>query len=472
MVTALPSGRLRRVLEPKDLGVRQLDEVLVQSPDGARLAISGGVEAVLVDTSTLAPRTYLAGQGWTNGLAFSADGTRVAASGDRLTVWALHGSEAREILVERSGASLPAFSRDGQTLYTATLAGLVQAWDLDGSRRFLASRVGEASGLGQPVVRVSPGLDKVAYVEGGPRLRIRDLATGRLGPVLALPMQQRSFIDVAWHPDDSTVNVTTGDPVVRTWAAATGRMLAQHRLGPPDSSEGAAIAFFTDDGKYLLVGSTTGRLHVLDARTLSPLRAPVQVTRAEAGQSEAAPLGSLVFSTARHTAYAGDQVVDYLSGAIRTMPDLGAPVKNLQTSPDGNRLLVDLGDAGVGLLDATTMKWVSTPVPTQAGLMGYSTRFSDDGSLVASVNEGKLSDWDGVTGTYLGSTTVNDDGEPAFTKDDRRILFAGAGGALLTWTLDPRSWLATACRLAGRPLTEQEWHTYLPGRPFVPVCAS
>ena len=77
-----------------------------------------------------------------------------------------------------------------------------------------------------------------------------------------------------------------------------------------------------------------------------------------------------------------------------------------------------------------------------------------------------------VTGAYLGSATVGVEGEPAFTKDNRKILFAGSDGSLLTWTLDPRSWLATACRLAGRSLTEQEWRTYVPDRPFVPVCSS
>jgi hypothetical protein len=68
--------------------------------------------------------------------------------------------------------------------------------------------------------------------------------------------------------------------------------------------------------------------------------------------------------------------------------------------------------------------------------------------------------------------TVYEDGAPSFSKDNTQLLFAGAGGSVLTWNLDPRSWLAAACRLAGRSLTEQEWRNYLPDRPFVPVCAS
>jgi DNA-binding SARP family transcriptional activator/WD40 repeat protein len=472
VATALPGGTTRRVLEAADLGVRQLDEALVQSPDGRLLAVGAGVEAVLVDALTLKPRTYLSGQGWTTGLAFSSDGTRVAASGDRLTVWALKGDEAHGILAEDITAGNPAFSRDGRTIYTATFAGLVQAWDIDGARRFLASKAGEPLGMGQTIVRFSPRLDKVGYVEGGPVFRVRDVATGSLGPLLRPEMQQRNFVDLAWHPDNSTLNFTTGDPVVRTWDAATGHLVAEHRLGPSDSSEGAAIAFFSIDGRYLLVGSTTGRLHVLDAHTLVPAREPIQVRENKPGQTEGLDLSGFAPSGDNRTAYTNDLIVDYIAGTIRPMPDLGAPAQLVIPSPDGSRLLVDLGEAGVGLLDAASMEWISRPNASQAHLMGYYTRFSDDGTLVASVNEGKLSHWDGVTGAYLGSATVGVEGEPAFTKDNRKILFAGSDGSLLTWTLDPRSWLATACRLAGHDLTEQEWRTYLPGRPYRPVCAS
>jgi WD40 repeat protein len=154
------------------------------------------------------------------------------------------------------------------------------------------------------------------------------------------------------------------------------------------------------------------------------------------------------------------------------MPDLGATPTQLAASPDGSRLLVDLGETGVGLLDAASMTWISRPNAAQAKLMGYYTRFSDDGTLVASVSEGKLSHWDARTGAYLGSATVGVDGDAAFTKDNRQILFAGSDGSLLTWTIDPKSWLAKACQLAGRPLTEQEWRDYLPDRPFSPVCDS
>ena len=38
------------------------------------------------------------------------------------------------------------------------------------------------------------------------------------------------------------------------------------------------------------------------------------------------------------------------------------------------------------------------------------------------------------------------------------------------YPLDPARWLARACDVAGRDLTQVEWDRYLPGRPYEPVC--
>jgi hypothetical protein len=38
------------------------------------------------------------------------------------------------------------------------------------------------------------------------------------------------------------------------------------------------------------------------------------------------------------------------------------------------------------------------------------------------------------------------------------------------WDVDPASWLKRACAVAGRPLTQQEWREFLPGRPYQPSC--
>ena len=387
-------------------------------------------------------------------------------------VWDVSENDPVEVLSQGGDLEDPGFSGDGRTLYTKTTAGLVQAWDIAGDRRVLSARLGEHLGWADYWGRFSPDHSKVVYVTNGPKFRVRDVDSGALAPVVAPNMVQGPYIDIAWHPDSTTVNMTSGDPWVRTWDTTTGRQLAERRLAPTPSTEGAAVAFFSADGKYLLVGTTEGRLHVLDARTLVPAREPIQVYKR--GGDDPAPhdVANFVPSGDRRTAYLNDTIVDYLAGTVRPMPDLGFTVVNLYPSPDGKRLLVDTGPTGTGLLDATTMQWISRPSSAQAGLVGYLTTWSDDGLRVASVNEGRLSHWDGLTGTYLGSAAVTLQGDPVFSKDDKRLLVAGDDGSVLTWNLDPQSWITAACRLAGRPLTEQEWHTYLPKRAFRPICAS
>jgi WD40 repeat protein len=288
--------------------------------------------------------------------------------------------------------------------------------------------------------------------------------------VVAPDLEQRRYIDIAWHPDGALLNITTGAPEVRTWDAASGREVARHRLGLPGSTEGASIAFFSVDGKYLLVGTTTGRLHVLDAHTLVPARDPIQVYPQHGGSGPRA-VDSFAPSGDGRTAYLGNVVVDYLDGTVRTLPDLGYPDLGVVPSPDGRRLMANAGRAGIGLLDASTMEWISRPDATQAGLMGWMTAFSKDGSLFASTSDGdRLSYWDGRTGTYLGSAAVDVDGAPAFSADDSSLMLAGFEGSVFTWHLDPGSWVATACHLAGRELTRQEWRSYLGDRPYVRVC--
>ncbi|TPG18974.1 WD40 repeat domain-containing protein [Pedococcus bigeumensis] len=469
-VTDLPSGKTRRILHGKDLSVRQLENVLVLSPDGRTLALGAGVEAVLVDATTLKPRTYLSGQGRTSGLAFAPDGTRLAASGDRLTVWDITGTKPVEILAQDGPPDDPGFSADGNTLYTRTYAGLIQEWDLAGDRRFISSKPGDRLGWAETGSRISPDGTKIGYVALTPMFRVRDVATGKLGPVVAPAMAQGRYLDIAWHPDSTTLNITSGDPSVRTWDTTTGRQLAEHRLGPP-ASEGAAIAFFTLDGKYLLVGTTEGRLEVLDARTLVPARAPPGVHQ-EGGRAE--PARDRAVRPQRRPPH-GVPARGHRGLRRRNRPIMAeARISHRGCGPLPRReaVLVDTGATGVGLLDATTMRWISRPNATQAGLVGWTSQFSDDGALVASVNENRLSQWDGRTGTYLGTVTVDYEGAPAFSKDDTRLVFAGQTGSVLTWNLDHRAWVAAACRLAGRALTEQEWHNYLPDRPFVPVCGS
>jgi len=40
----------------------------------------------------------------------------------------------------------------------------------------------------------------------------------------------------------------------------------------------------------------------------------------------------------------------------------------------------------------------------------------------------------------------------------------------IVYPLDPADWLAHACSIVRRDLTEAEWNAHLPGRPYRPTC--
>jgi hypothetical protein len=40
----------------------------------------------------------------------------------------------------------------------------------------------------------------------------------------------------------------------------------------------------------------------------------------------------------------------------------------------------------------------------------------------------------------------------------------------VVYPLDPADWLAHACSIVRRDLTQAEWNVYLPGRPYRPTC--
>ena len=115
------------------------------SPDGAVVAVADGRDVVLLDAATLTEQRRLEGQADLTTLQFSRDGTRFASGYDDGTVivWDVAtGAVQDQFNGHAGGVTELAFSPDGATLYTVSLDRSLLAWDLDGSRRFVA--IGQA----------------------------------------------------------------------------------------------------------------------------------------------------------------------------------------------------------------------------------------------------------------------------------------------------------------------------------------
>ena len=467
VVRSLPGGEVTHRRTAEDLRTRYLGEPVAVSPDGELLAVAGAGEVVLVDTANWAPVGHLEDAGTVASIAFSPDGAFLGAGGDELVVWRLGGESPLEVLREDEGGAQIAFSRDGSTLFTVDFADtLLTAWDLTGEHGFLTALPPPASAVdGLP--RISPDGRQVIHAATHPRpvLRLRQLQTGAVTPVIDADQGTTSFLDSAWSPDGALVTMSTGVERVSVWNSRTGEL--RRRTDLPDR-DGASVSAFTLDGTGLLVGTTTGRLHLLDSRTLDPLAEPITVASTDMTDEdrvvdnlEPSPDGR-VLAMLR----AGTFVVDV---GTRQVDRLDVTAQGAGWSPDGERVFVTTAEGRVGVLDARTWRWVTEASGAQPFARG-AVDFSSDGQQVVTLAGGRVGLFDGHTAEFLGSVTVGDDGIADFAGDGDSVVIAVNSGRVLTWQLDPASWREKACRIAGRALTEQEWREYLPDREHVAAC--
>jgi DNA-binding SARP family transcriptional activator/WD40 repeat protein len=464
VVRSVRTGEVVRILTAEDLRTRELGELLALSPDNEMLAVEGAGDLVLLDTDSWEPVRHLAEVGAVSSIAFSPDGTLLGVGSDELVVWRLGGDGPTEILREDDAGGHIAFAQDGSTVFTTDLAGdLLTAWDLTGEHGFLATPPPATEPV-RGVPRISPDGTRILYASALPEpgLRVRDLATGAVSALIDAEQSPTAYLDSAWSPDGSLVTMTTGVERVSVWDSRTGELVARTEL---PTGEGATISAFTRDGAGLLVGTTRARLHLLDARTLEPLIAEPVILGPE-GDRVVDNLAS--GPDGRALAMLGEKTY-VVHPQARTAEAIDVDAFGAGWSPDGERLFVTMEDGRVGLMAADTWRWVAPPTGAQP-VAGWIVTYSADGHRVVTMAGGRAGLFDGNTGESLGGVTVEHDGTAAFTADGRTVVIAEDGSRLRTWDLDPALWMESACRMAGRVLTQQEWQEHLPDRDHVQAC--
>jgi WD40 repeat protein len=108
------------------------------------------------------------------------------------------------------------------------------------------------------------------------------------------------------------------------------------------------------------------------------------------------------------------------------------------------------------------------PISTFGGSRGAVQELvgTDDGSLIAvRGGDGRVSLYDVATQTAIGAPfemSADDQLAVALSLDGRTLAYGGGrDSAIRLVDLTTEGWVDAACRVAGRNLTEQEWHTYI-----------
>ena len=193
---------------------------------------------------------------------------------------------------------------------------------------------------------------------------------------------------------------------------------------------------------------------------------------------------------------AGDvQLMNIETGRSESVLVADQWISDMVLHPDGLRLFIstDRGIQVVNLEDRSLQAFAAEDVGSIA--------LSSDGATLASVGGGSIQLWDverasrigpPLSGSRRGTTLVAWGPQGLISAGSERVGeevfgpvnvfevpaesdaigpdFNRGTLSVVVWDLDPIRLVASACRLAGRSLTDGEWAEYLPGADYDPVC--
>ena len=141
-------------------------------------------------------------------------------------------------------------------------------------------------------------------------------------------------------------------------------------------------------------------------------------------------------------------------------------------SPDGRWLTAGSSSGGVAVWDTETWQlrdsWVAVPGGSVSSLT-----FTPNSLVLVAGGGGVASVWNVEQGGYGGATIDVEPGADVLvaTRDGgKTVVTLTNGTGVQLWDVGPGPLLKHACDVAGRSLTEEEWASVLPDRPYEPTC--
>ena len=397
---------------------------------------------------------------------------------------------------------------DGRVM-TAAEDGTLIGWDLDGEEgfgspypdlgeRWISNRL-EVVAADRLVVAPARSLDRsVATVNGVPLDAVfldprtgEEVATVPVGATRAQPSLGGS---VSVSPDGRLVAVTT---IWRTKVinVRKRKVVATIKLPPlppaylaelPNAAVWASA--WSPDGSRLLLGTlgSSGTRSRDNAHTVLGDLVVVDTTSWRVERRVVVPGGIRVLQwspdrTVLAVGQAGIATVTLFDSSLRQQRVVELRPSDypfdLAFSADGSRLAVGGAEGRVSVLDTARWELVHEPALVQGARIVDVAWLPDGRTVVASGEDERASLYDSArnmvrAGPFPASDQPPDGRGYAYVVPgaDDELVLAGGDQPGRRIPLDPAVWLATACRIAGRDLTRDEWRTYLPDRPYRRTC--
>jgi len=412
------------------------------SPDGKVIASVTSSGVTLLDAISGRPNLVaLAETSSALSVAFSRDGTRIAAGGvgGELLMWDVStGRLVHRFAGHQDAVWSLTFSPDGRTLVSTARDGTVRVWDAVGGRlvRTLVGHKGQVFG-----VAFTPDGALIGTVGEDTTWRLWDATTGR--EVRRGTSQDNQLRSIAFSPN-GTEFATAGlsSTVVSVWSVTLGRELRSF-----DGHTASIFALaYSPDGKRLLTASMDKTARIWDARTgettatllghrnsvICAAFSPDNEHTATGSEDEtlriwtaAEPyeLPPLTGHTGMITELAfapdGDTIAtastdntarlwDVDTGReLLTLATHHAAVNSVAVAPDGRHVATGSSDGSALIVDVATGRPVVT-LSAGNGAVNH-VAFSGDGSRIATaLEEHTAVVWDVTTGGRL--STIDTDG--------------------------------------------------------------
>jgi WD40 repeat protein/DNA-binding SARP family transcriptional activator len=440
------------------------------------------------------------------GIAFTPDGRSVITAGNdsQLLIWDVASASVTERLTGTGNVLLrgPVVSPDGATAFTTDRNRDVVVWDLSGKHR-LARPFTPGSGDYQwPYFDISPNGRMIAVMsasdrqwsQGGGSIALVATSDFHVIDRIRYPLRTSTPQAVAFSPDSTTLAVgswrclsgppgtcTRSQGYVRLWDVSSGKPVTSDLPGIRRNGQIFAVAF-SPGGRTLAAGGqirSIGKGHVYVWNLASPPRLgdSFETCCHVVTDLTFTPDGSLLVIP---TGFGdGGEILFWDTAARRIVNRVHGDDSGVwwaDVSNDGGTLVSGGPANGVRLWNLASVTQEGAPLTGLTGIPNTLDIAPDGRTIVGADTVGTVVLWDAATGTSLGDPLPGPDSNEgtaaSFTPDGRSIVVVSDTGAGWVWDVNPSDWLARACAVAGRNLTQQEWQELLPDRPYHATCRS